>query len=248
MSEICPDTNPVKRLADYIERVKLTKVELGDEFHYASLPLCVIGAVFSIGVTAKSADNAVERFCERNGWPQNWRRLVLSRAELGAGSHPISELLALYDGLTPEDAADKLYSNRQRTSPRSGILKAEAVRRFAEALRQAGIETFEDMTPDKLEQAEAIILGIPGQSSGISFDYFQMLAGNDDLVKPDRMVQRFVGEALKTKREQEPRQASLLVQLAARELNKRRGDDYWTPQMLDNAIWQRESGRDVEGA
>ena len=33
---------------------------------------------------------------------------------------------------------------------------------------------------------------IPGQRSGISLTYFFMLAGSDDLVKPDRMLGRFL--------------------------------------------------------
>jgi len=41
-----------------------------------------------------------------------------------------------------EDMAHNVFDNRQRTSTRSGILKAEAVYRFSEVLQRFGIETF----------------------------------------------------------------------------------------------------------
>jgi hypothetical protein len=224
--------DPVVMLADHIEEIGLEPVGVSQEYRYASLPLCVIDAVFSIGVKYTSTQATVARFCDKSGWP----RFAPLREDRGAGTHSLSDLLALYDGLTSEAAAQVLFGNRQRTSTTSGILKAEAVRLFAEALRRCEIDTFADFTPDRLELAEAIILGLPGQGSGIAFDYFRMLAGDDDLIKPDRMIQRFVACALGTEKEPEPRQAAVLVRLAARELS---GRGYrWTPLSLDHAIWQ----------
>jgi len=45
---------------------------LGPEYSYHSLPLCVIGAVFSIGVRYRNAQNAVESWCvaQRPNWPK----------------------------------------------------------------------------------------------------------------------------------------------------------------------------------
>ena len=224
--------DPVVMLADHIEEIGLEPVGVSQEYRYASLPLCVIDAVFSIGVKYTSTQATVARFCDKSGWP----RFAPLREDRGAGTHSLSDLLALYHGLTSEAAAQMLFGNRQRTSTTSGILKAEAVRLFAEALRRCEIDTFADLTPDRLELAEAIILGLPGQSSGIAFDYFRMLAGDDDLIKPDRMIQRFVACALGTEKEPEPRQAAVLVRLAARELTRR--GYRWTPLSLDHAIWR----------
>ncbi len=83
-------------------------------------------------------------------------------------------------------------------------------------------------------------LGLPGQSSGIAFDYFLMLAGDDNLIKPDRMVQRYVANALSLEHTPQPRQAAILVRLASMEL-RRRGQR-WTPLSLDHAIWKYQSG------
>lgn len=230
-------TDPVAMLVDHIQDIGLESAGVSKEYRYASLPLCVIDAVFSIGVKYTSTQATVARFCDKTGWP----RFASLREDRGAGSNSLSELLVLYKGLDSEASAKALFGNRQRTSTTSGILKAEAVKLFADALLRCGIDTFTDITPLRLELAEAIILGLPGQGSGIAFDYFRMLAGDDDLIKPDRMIQRFVALALGTEKEPEPRQAAVLVRLAARELT--RLGYRWTPLSLDHAIWQYQRSR-----
>lgn len=227
--------NPVVKLADNIVAVGLMPADAAQEYRYASLPLCVIDAVFSIGVRYISTQATVARFCEKTSWP----KFAASRESRGAGSHGLSDLLSLYASISSEIAAEALFGNRQRTSTRSGILKAEAVRLFADALLRCGIDHFSDMTQDRIALAEAIILGLPGQGSGIAFDYFRMLAGNDDLIKPDRMVLRFVADALGLASLPSTRQAALLVRLAARELTDR--SIVWTPLALDHAIWRYQS-------
>jgi hypothetical protein len=238
--QVPPDVpwNPVQRLADYIEAINLTPVPLPDEYRYAALPLCIIDAVFSIGVHYRTTAATVARFCERSGWP----RCALSRYDRGVGSPSVTAFLQLFAGMGPEAAADTLFSNRQRTSSTSGILKAEATQRFALALSEAGIDGFADLSPERLEVAEAIILGLPGQASGIAFDYFRMLAGDDNLIKPDRMLQRFVAEALGMITDPTARQTALLVRFATRHLQDR--GLLWTPLTLDHALWRRQSGRD----
>lgn len=228
------ETTPVERLADYIEAIGLVPAEDTEAYRYASLPLCVIDAVFSIGVKYETTEATVGRVCDRLGWP----RLASSRAGRGEGPQGLTDLLHAHEGLTAEEVAEQIYGNRQRTSTKSGILKAEAVRLFAEALLTAGINSFADITPDRMDLVEALVLGLPGQGSGIAFDYFRMLAGDDSFIKPDRMVLRFVATALDLPAEPNPRLSSALVRLAARELACRGHD--WTPRTLDYAIWVRQ--------
>jgi hypothetical protein len=77
------------------------------------------------------------------------------------------------------------------------ILKAEATFRFAKALRHFGIQTFADVLKSGLRNdLRQAIKAIPGQSNGLSYAYFLILAGNQDGVKADRMVTRFVANAL----------------------------------------------------
>lgn len=230
----------VLRLVEHIEAAGLVRVDLPREYSYSSLPLCVVDAVFSIGVRYTSVTATIDRFCTNLGW----RVTSEPRAPRERGEHTIAHFLALSEGLSPEQAAEDLFGNRQRTSSRSGILKAQAVRLFASALFEAGIDDFGNLNDTSLLLAEASILGIPGQGSGISFDYFRMLAGDDDLIKPDRMVQRFVCAAADLKATTPtPRQTAILVRLAAREL-ARRGQD-WSPRRLDYAIWVRERNQRV---
>jgi hypothetical protein len=66
--------------------------------------------------------------------------------------------------------------SRHRTSTRNGILKAEAVQRAATVLADAGIETSQDLGRAN-DDIRVSWLGIPGQRSGVSWRYFQMLAG-----------------------------------------------------------------------
>lgn len=226
--------SPIAKLVDQIERLELTIPELPSEYRYASLPLCVIDAVFSIGVRYTSTQRVVEQFCKHTGWT----RSAVSRGSREVGEHGVRKLIAIGDEIGPEEMADSVFKNRQRTSTRSGILKSEAVYLFCQGLSKAGIDQFADMDSERKEFAEAMILGIPGQSSGIAFDYFMMLAGDDNLVKPDRMVQRFVCKVLSMPAVPQPRQTAILVRLAANEL-LRRGHP-WTPLSLDHAIWKHE--------
>lgn len=229
--------SPVSKLADHIEQSGLRVPVLADEYRYASLPLCVVDAVFSIGVRYTSTQKVVSNLCDYTGWT----RFTSSRQARGAGERGLPDLLALFDTLGIEGMVATVFQNRQRTSSRSGILKAEAVLLYVRALTEAGIKTFIDFDQDRRAYAEAMILGLPGQSSGIAFDYFMMLAGDDNLIKPDRMVQRYVENALKLDAIPQPRQAAILVRLAARDLCQR--GHQWTPLSLDHAIWKHQSSQ-----
>lgn len=229
-------TQQASRLADYILDTGLKPLPLPEEFFYASLPLCVVDAVFSIGVTYTSTANTVTRFCKR----QDWAKSLSPDTPRQTGEHSIREFLALFDDLAQEKMADNLFGNRQRTSSRSGILKAEAVQRFAAALLESGIDDFGDITDSRLAIAETLIREIPGQRSGISFDYFRMLAGDDNLIKPDRMVQRYIANSIDLKLEQvTPDLARKVLQGAISALEKK--GHAWSPRQLDYAIWSMES-------
>ena len=51
-------------IADYCKRyLSLDKDVLGDEYYYQSLPLCIIDAVFSIGIKYQTVQKVVQRYC-----------------------------------------------------------------------------------------------------------------------------------------------------------------------------------------
>ena len=56
-----------------VAQIKLTfpgleSARLDDEYEYASVPLYVIDAVFSIGVRYEAARQTVVKFCDAHGW------------------------------------------------------------------------------------------------------------------------------------------------------------------------------------
>jgi hypothetical protein len=194
---------------------------------YRSLPLCGIDAVYSIGVRYESTERTVADFCKWSRWNCDQEYTV----------NEFIDLLDTFDG-DWEMLATEVFRNRQRTSSRSGILKAEAVYRFARGLLRCGINTLTDLS--RIERHECIvsaITAIPGQSSGISLKYFLMLAGYDGIVKPDRMVARFVADAL-GRMAVAPDFAEKLV-LSAHEV-LRSETPRLTAALLDYGIWSHQ--------
>jgi hypothetical protein len=172
-------------------RKTLGNLDVVDDDWYSSLGLCVVDAVYSIGVRYESTTRTVGDFCRWAHWEE-----CLAKAP---GEYSISEFVALLEPFNKdwEKIADEVFDNRQRTSTRGGILKAEAVFKFAKVLKQCGIEKYENVPPRGLEYKVAVdIQNITGQGSGLSYKYFLMLAGNTREVKGDRMVTRFVGGAV----------------------------------------------------
>lgn len=222
-----------ERVADKARKVlDLPQTRLGDEYYYHSLPLCVIDAVFSIGVRYAGVQNVVHRYCKHFDVP----RLRLDFDELPpcAEQLSISALCQQFEMHGVAHMAEVVFDNRQRTSTRNGITKAEAVWRFAQVLRQHKFENLQDMAQAMPEAAVRAILAIPGQGSGISLEYFGMLAGHVDRIKPDRMVLRFLEDVLQ--RTVSAAQALGLLKGAVQSLQS----DFpeLSPRLLDYLIWQ----------
>jgi hypothetical protein len=207
----------------------LNDVHPDAEYEYSSLGLCVIDAVFSIGARYESTERTVRDFSDRFGW---------ALARDAGPEHATTEfldILAPYDNRW-EQLAIEVFRNRQRTSARSGILKAEAVFRFATALRQFNIETFADAHASGLNpELRRAISCIPGQGSGLSYNYFLLLAGNTNAVKADRMVRRLVADAIGS-RSVSNEDCERLVREATAVL--RAEFPALTPSKLDHAIWR----------
>jgi hypothetical protein len=220
-------------------RSKLTNLNIpppDPAYDYSSLGLCVIDAVFSIGAHYNSTEKVVQRFCERF----NWIKVGRGTAE----ERPISDLLDVLQKYEHrwDEMALKIFGNSQRTSSRSGIRKAEAAFRFAKIVEQFGIKTFADALKLGLsEDLERAIKTIKGQGSGICLAYFLILAGHQDVVKPDRWVRRFVAKAL-GRRSVAPEVAVQLVRSAS--LALRPEFPNLVPSVLENKIWNYERGLD----
>jgi hypothetical protein len=195
--------------------------------------------VFSIGVTYASTQQVVDRYCKHFDLPDF--RKDRSRLPAIESQQSISKFVHSMENLGIEEFAETIFHNRQRTSPRGGILKAEATLHFAQALQRHGVEYLQDAPRAANDRAlEAEIFAIPGQSSGISFGYFFMLAGSDDLVKPDRMILRFLKDCL-GRPIQAPTARKLLADTAA---ELRAGYPHLTARLLDYRIWERQRAQE----
>jgi hypothetical protein len=155
---------------------------LSKQKHYGpkSLVICVIDSVFSIGVKYESTIKVVERFAKYVG------------INIENDEYTLEEFLKTFSDFSYDKLAEEVFMNRQRTSTRSGILKAEAVIHYISILNDHGINTTEDLLNHKnIDSVEKDIRVIPGHKSGVSFAYVMMLAGDSSLFKPDRHIYTF---------------------------------------------------------
>jgi hypothetical protein len=223
-------------------QMDLAEEAKGPSSYWAALPLCVIDAVFSIGVKYSGVESVVCKWCEKQ--EPSWEQEVPFRptSDVGPTVRDFLEIIdhRLSNGYTYEN----LFQSKWRTSSRGGILKAEAVHRFAKELLDSEVNTYGDLRArGKLMLAERKVREIRGQASGLSFKYFLMLSGEEDYVKADRHVRRFVNDALglDCRHLVSEDRAEELVCAAAVRLKK----EYprLTPARLDLAIWKYESSR-----
>lgn len=182
-----PGDTPIVKLINHIS-VLGPPDAWGAQTTYASVPVAAIDSVWSLGVKYQGVLNVIERL----------RGHARSHG-VELASMTTSAFVDLVDETGGPEALVGHVANRQRTSARSGILKAEAIYREAVMLRDEGIELPVDVTgarPEVLRTLERRWrYEVPGQASGLSWEYFLMLL---DLpgVKADRMVCRFVATAL----------------------------------------------------
>lgn len=198
-----------------------------------SLALAIIDSIFSTGSRYQSVINVVNRYREyRQGQGGD------------ADRDGTKELLATFEEAGGSAGWAELVGNRKpaHTQP-DAPLKAEVIRRAAEALQNMNITTQDDVhasyaADDSLAELKKAWLRLPSQSSGVTFNYFLILCGFQS-VKPDRMVIRFVEEhsGLRGK-DITPMQTAELIGKVA--------EKYPTqPRMLDHVIWRHVSGREI---
>lgn len=230
----------ILQISDYCRCHLNLNVDILDaDGYYTHLSLCVIDTVFSIGARYQSTDLTVKRYCQYFGL----ERLSYQRYPEPAMQQPISQFLDVFDRLGVERMASEVFQNRQRTSTRNGILKADAIWRVGRVLQNFRVEFLQDVERVLGDRAfEEQFQAIPGQASGISLRYFYMLVGSEDFIKPDRMVARFIWAA--TQRQMTVDQIHHVIVGAAKVLSA----DYpsLTPRRLDHMIWNYQRSQDQE--
>ena len=234
MRIIPPDDTDVSALKDALSSDFLAKdISLPAEYSYASVPLCIVDSVFSIQSRYPTTQATVRRWAEYANWP------LLK--DPTAEEHTVSEFLEKMAGMDAENLASNIFQNRQRTSSTNGILKSQAVREFAKALVQEKLERFSDFADrSRLERVETLIRQIKGQRSGVTWKYFLMMAGEDDFIKPDTWICRYVARVTSKARVDSLEAEALL--LAAIAIIKKLQPKI-TPRQIDHAIWNSERSR-----
>lgn len=208
---------------------------------WVSASFCVLDAVFSIGA---HYDRHVVPVVQR----------VAADFGVASPSVPISvretadpvPLDGLLDRYRSVDALLEVVKNRQNTSTRGGIRKAAAALRYAEVLCEHEVTTVDDartllIDGARLDAVEAALRQVPGEGgSGVRRGYLWMLIGDQDTVKPDRMVLRWLA---RHGVDATPESARVLLGGIARELSSGSGREV-TAWEVDHAIWQAaRSGR-----
>ncbi|WP_139140782.1 hypothetical protein [Streptomyces abyssalis] len=133
--------------------------------------------------------------------------------------------------------SSEVLRNRQRIrANRDAPLKAEAACKYAEILVAHGITTLADVNAlfgdlEKLGAVEHDLAKVAGHGSGARLAYLWMLMGDDNCIKPDRMVLRWLRVVLH--RTVTTLEAIKLITEAAARLG-------CTPWELDHAIWKHQ--------
>jgi len=217
------------------KNLNLDEAELMDEYFYQSLPLCVIDAVFSIGANYTSTSNTVIKYC-------NYFDLQRIRSDKDdippkEEQQSISNFLSKMDQYGLQTFTEEIFDNRQLTSPKNGIRKTKAVYKFAKVLRSFNVDYFQDISKAlNNSDFKRRIKEIPGQTSGKSLNYFFMLSGCDEFIKPDRMIRRCLENILNKKVNQ--RKTQEILSKTSNILNQEYDYGNITPRLLDHQIWK----------
>ncbi len=229
-----PLTSNQKLIYDMcIRELPLSTARLSDEYYYNSIVFCLIDAIYSISAYYPTVSRTVQDYCERF----HLARLDLTKKR-PLDTHTINDFI---NNITPfagtDYGASEIYHNRQRTSTRNGILKAEAVYQEAKILKNHNINTIADFRAcTNIGAVENDFKTVKGQHSGISFSYLLMLSGDDNYIKTDRMLLRFVRTATHaTVLSLDAVNADLRAVCANLVAS---GYTDLTPRLLDHVIWE----------
>jgi hypothetical protein len=206
---------------------------------WAHLSLCVLDAVFSIGARYTTTVRACERYA--GAARLDPLDAADSPAVIGTeAEQPLSAFVAAVSAAGVERFAQDVLHNRQRTSSRGGVLKAAAALRYAQILVDGGVEQYRDVPALFADEPRMAALAerlreVPGNgTSDVRLGYLWMLLGDDDAIKPDRMVLRWLETVLS--RAPSAHEARALLAEAAASVG-------CTPWELDHAVWQAQRSR-----
>ena len=224
------DESDIGRLVRHVRsRIDLADAELGEEFFPAHLSVALIDAFFTPRLDYhKQVVPVVERYCER--FKLHRIRSDRSRLPHVDEQETLTNLIDHYETLDPGGFQEEIV-RYPYCSPGTRILKSENVRCAAMKMRKIGIEILQDAQsrpPGDIKRVLRPLSGIGPRT----IHMFLMYVGNDEYVKGDVHVCRFVAEAVGKDESRIPaKEAERLVLRAARELEI-------APRLLDYEIWK----------
>ncbi|MDO5669918.1 MAG: hypothetical protein Q4G50_07935 [Corynebacterium sp.] len=197
-----------------------------------SLALCIIDALYSTGSHYTSVVNVINRY--RRKYPEE-----------NHGPQDLLESMRVVGGARAW-AEDVVENVKPAHTGRNARLKAEVIEQAAELMCERSIATVADfrgaVARDLYDNdVRTGWLGLPSQSSGVTYNYMLLLVGLPS-IKPDRMVLRFLADALGEDADLSEKQAVELLERTAERMNVDAG-------ALDHIVWRAASGREltVEG-
>ena len=221
------------KLDTVVERIVELAPEPRDR-RWNSLSLCIVDAVWSISA---NYDTTVVKVV----------RNLATSYEISQPLIPMTEPLPddpLPTTVLAELTEDELLArtNRQRTSTRNGITKADAVLQYARIFNRHDVSTLrgaiallaDDARLDALDQALRKVKG--DGDHGIRRGYLWMLIGQDDLIKPDRMITRWLAQFGVP---EDPALARDYLTAAAPAVTDALGRAV-TPWEIDHAVWNHQ--------
>ena len=222
----------------FIEHCDIAMSPIPDMGYYSSVALCAFDAVFSIQSRYNSVVSPlIDRLCQMINIPRHFEnKFVLPSVE---EQIKVTEFQHRLNCSDPVILAKRL-KNKQRTSSRNGILKTDAFLQYLEVFNNHEIETFQDVfsSEEKKANLEHSLRKITGQN--VAVDYFFMLAGNEDDVKVDTWIKRFVHDALD--KDIPDCQIKQLFKEAA-DYYKNNGYPDMTVRHLDHIVWNWQKSR-----
>jgi hypothetical protein len=207
---------------------------------WTHLSLCVLDAVFSIGARYSSTTRTVWAYARHRDLPHVFEpAAAVAAGNYAGGEESVADMRDHVAELGAAAFAAQV-GNRQRTSTRGGVLKAQAAHDFAAVLARHRVLRLADVgevlaAPQRLGSLEAELGQVPGHgSAGLRVSYLWMLAGDDVHIKPDRMVLGWLRGVLG--RDVAPAEAAALLTAAAAALGV-------TPWQVDHAVWNHQRRR-----
>ena len=209
------------------------------QYRWTSLTYCIVDAVWSIGsdydnVVLKVVKDVAAVFKDESP-------TIPAQSLLPKDPVPLERFLERFQRT---DALLEV-TNHQLTSTRNGSPKAHVVLEHAVRLRGANVDTLAEAQellndPARAEVVDRTLRGLPGDGQhGIRRGYFWMLVGDDNQVKPDRMVLRWLhaqGSEVRS-----PATAAALLREVAESMSANgRPTSAWE---VDHAIWLKQKSQ-----